>query len=162
VTHERRDTVTTLDIRTRTLHLVDIENLLGGPRADGDEVERVLDRYLAVSSWRLGDIVNIAANPGLAVKFMWNPRVECSLHTACGEDGADLALLAHAAPEFVERRAGRLVIGSGDHAFIPRALAARDRGVGVLVVGRAGSVCSGWHAHGFPVASIDEVTTLAA
>ena len=149
--------MTTIDVRTRTLHLVDIENLLGDPFAESDEVERVLDRYLALAAWQPGDIVNIAANPGLAKKFVWNPPVECSVHTACGTDGADLALLAHAAPEFVERRAGRLVIGSGDHAFIARALAARERGVGVLVVARARSACSGWYAHGFPVVSIDEV-----
>ena len=72
-------------------------------------------------------------------------------------DGADLALLAHAAPEFVGRRAGRLVIGSGDHALIPRALAARALGVGVLVIARSRCVCSGWYAHGFPVVAIDEV-----
>ena len=149
--------MTTIDVRTRTLHLVDIENLLGGPQAETDEIERVFARYIALAGWRPGDIVNIAANPALALKFVWDPPVESSVHTACGTDGADLALLAHAAPEFVERRAGRLVIGSGDHAFIPRALAARALGVGVLVVARSRCVCSGWYAHGFPVVAIDEV-----
>ena len=154
--------MTTINVRTRTLHLVDIENLLGGPLVEADEVERVIDRYLALASWQPGDIVNIAANPGLAVKFAWNLPVECSVHTARGADGADIALLAHAAPEFVERRAGRLVIGSGDHAFIPRALAARERGVGVLVIGRSRSLCSGWRAHGFPIVAIDEAPAALA
>jgi hypothetical protein len=153
--NERGDDMTALSAKTRAVHLVDIENLVGGPRASAADVEHVLVRYLEVAGWRWGDIVSIAANPGLALEFAWNLPVEASVHTASGPDGADLALLAHAAPEFVARRAGRLVIGSGDHAFIPRAIAARDRGVGVLVVARAGGVSSGWRAHGFPVVAID-------
>jgi hypothetical protein len=143
--------MTTVGVKTRTLHLIDIENLLGRPRAHAGTVAAVLDCYLSLAGWRPGDIVNIAANPALALEFGWDLPIEASLHTASGPDGADLALLAHAAPEFVERRAGRLVIGSGDHAFISRALAARARGVGVVVVARAESTAGGWRAHGFPV-----------
>jgi hypothetical protein len=40
--------VTTIDVRTRTL------NLLGGPQAETEEIERVFDRYLA--AWQPGDI----------------------------------------------------------------------------------------------------------
>jgi hypothetical protein len=152
----------TIDAQHRTLHLVDIENLLGAPRASAADVADVLDRYLELAGWRWGDIVNVAANPGLALEFAWNLPVDASLHTASGPDGADLALLAHAAPEFVERRAGRMVIGSGDHAFISRALAARARGVGVVVVARAASVAQGWHAHGFPVVALDAAPHRAA
>ena len=101
-------------------------------------------------------------NPGLASSILWELDLDCTVHTAVGEDGADLALLAHAAPEFVERRAGRLVIGSGDHIFIARALAVRDRGVGVLVVARSGSASAGWRAHGFPVAYVGVRATQAA
>jgi hypothetical protein len=148
--------VKNIDVRTRTLHLVDIENLLGGPQATAGEVDRAFEQYLALAAWQPGDIVNVAANPNLALEFIWNPPVECSMHTAHGTDGADIALLAHAAPEFVQRRAGRLVIGSGDHAFIPRALAARALGVGVLVVARPDGICRGWYAHGFPVLVTEE------
>ncbi len=139
----------------RTLHLVDIENLLGGPYATGDEVVDTFDRYLTRSAWRPGDLVYIAANPGLAREFVWRVRIECNIHTAHGHDGADLALLAHAAPEFVSRRVGRLVVGSGDHAFISRAVQARHLGVGVVVVARGDAVHGGWRAHGFPVVELD-------
>lgn len=149
--------MTAINVKTRTLHLIDIENLLGRPRAHAGTVAAILDCYLSLAGWQPGDIVNIAANPWLALRFAWNLPVECSIHTASGPDGADLALLAHAAPEFVERRAGRLVIGSGDHAFIPRALAARDRGVDVLVVARPASIARDWFAHGFPVVPLDAV-----
>lgn len=138
----------------RTLHLVDIENLVGGPGATGDEVVAAFDRYLELAAWRPGDLVYVAANPGLAREFVWRVRVECNMHTACGPDGADLALLAHAAPEFVSRRASRLVIGSGDHIFIDRALQSRARGVGVVVVARGEAVHGGWRAHGIPVVEL--------
>lgn len=140
-------------VRERTLHLVDLENLLGdGP--PGDAIA-VLDRYLAVAGWRRGDLVYLACNPGLARSFVWelgDLGVECVVHTACGRNGADLALLAHAAPEFVARRAGRLVVGSGDGIFVARAAAVRDLGVDVLVVSRPGSLHGRYRHLGFRVA----------
>lgn len=147
---------------SRTLHLVDIENLAGGPEATGDEIVDVFDRYLDVSAWRAGDLLYVAANPWLAQEFAWRLPVECSVHTAHGRDGADLALLAHAAPEFVGRRAGRLVIGSGDHVFIARALQARALGVGVVVVARGDAVHGGWRAHNFPVLDLARGRSLRA
>jgi hypothetical protein len=149
-------------VATRTLHLVDIENLVGGPEATGDEVIDTFERYLDAAAWEAGDLVYVAANPWLAQEFAWRLPVQCNVHTAHGHDGADLALLAHCAPEFVGRRAGRLVIGSGDHAFIGRAVAARALGVGVLVVARGGSVHGGWRAHSFPVRDLDAVRVAAA
>lgn len=151
-----------IDVRQRTLHLVDLENLVGDPFAEVDEVRRVLADYLVLSDWREGDLVTVAVNPGLGRRVLWDLGIQCAPHTKGGEDGADLALLTHAAPEFVERRAGRLVIGSGDHIFLQRALAVRNRGVGVLVVARPGTVCSGWKAHGFPVRHLDISSRVAA
>ena len=146
----------------RTLHLVDIENLAGGPDARGDEIIEIFEGYLGVAGWVPGDLVYVAANPGLAREFVWRLPVDCNVHTAHGRDGADLALLAHAAPEFVGRRAARLVIGSGDHVFIARALQARELGVGVVVVARGDSVHGGWRAHGFPVLDVGRGRTLLA
>ena len=109
------------------------------------------DAYLEAARWQVGDLVYVACHPALAPRFVWCLPVECNVRTANGQDGADLALLAQAAPEFVARRAGRLVIGSGDGDFIARAVAARELGVGVLVVARPDATNSGWRAHGFPV-----------
>src|SRR5438270_1347770 len=108
------------------------------------------------------DLVTIAANPGLVYEFLWDLPVECAVHAANGPDGADLALLAHAAPEFVAGRASRLVIGSGDHIFIERALQARAAGVGVLVVSRPSAIHAGWRAHRFPIAALDAAVPVAA
>jgi hypothetical protein len=149
-------------VATRTLHLVDIENLVGGPDATGDEVVEVFERYLDAAAWEPGDLVYVAANPWLAREFAWRLPVECNVHTAHGRDGADLALLAHAAPEFVSRRATRLVVGSGDHVFIARALEARALGVGVLVVARGDALHGGWRAHNFPVLDLSPVRVAVA
>jgi hypothetical protein len=66
--------------------------------------------------------------------------VDASVHTATGPDGADLVLLAHAAPEFVARRAARLVVGSGDGIFAARAARVQALGVGVEIVSRPASL----------------------
>lgn len=47
------------------------------------------------------------------------------------------------------------MIGGGDHAFMPRALAARSKGVGVIVVARTEGASSGCRVHGVPVVAID-------
>jgi hypothetical protein len=50
-------------------------------------------------------------------------------------------LLSHAPPELVAKRYDRLVVGSGDGIFYPRARDTRALGVDVLVVARNGG-CS--------------------
>lgn len=110
-----------LTVQDRSLHLVDLENLLGDPWATGPRVGWALEQYFEVAGWRHGDLVYVAANPHLVKEFCFQPTVDWNVHTARGPDGADLALLAHAAPEFVARRAGRMVVGSGDHIVADRA-----------------------------------------
>jgi hypothetical protein len=141
---------------TRTLHLVDLENLVGDPYADGASAIDALERYLEASRWEPGDVVHIAVNPRLALEIGWRLPIRCSLRTASGPDAVDLRLQACADPEFVARRFGRLVIGSGDHGFIANACAARRTGVGVLVVARPDALAGGWRAHGFPIAPLTD------
>jgi hypothetical protein len=150
-------TVKATAIQRRAMHLVDLENLLGGPWAQRLVVGRALEQYCAAAGWRRGDIVYIATNPRLALEFVWDCPIEASIHTACGKNGADLALLAHAAPEFVSRRAGRLVIGSGDGIFIDRALATRELGVEVTVIGRTDAIHHQYRRLGFDVVAFDAV-----
>src|SRR5512144_1964125 len=91
------DMTTTLTT-TRTLHLVDIENLVGDPKAPTATVLDVLDRYLDLAGHRDGDHVVIAANPGLMSKIAFDLPVPCNVHAARGENGADLVLLAQIEP----------------------------------------------------------------
>ena len=125
----------------RSLHLLDLENLVGDPRAAGPLVRETLSRYLRVARWREGDHVFIASNPGLMRHVVFEPPVPWNAHATCGPDGADVMLLSLAPPELIVRRYARLVIGSGDHIFAARANTARALGVQVLVVARAGG-CS--------------------
>ena len=125
----------------RTLHLIDLENLVGDPRAGSPLVHETLTRFLRVARWRAGDHVIVASNPRLMEHVVFDPPVPWSAHATCGPDGADLMLLSLSPPELVVRRYARLVVGSGDGIFASRANAARDLGVDVLVVARAGG-CS--------------------
>ena len=134
--HTAKNVAIDLTVQGRTLHLIDLENLLGDPWATGPRVGWALEQYFEVSGWREGDLVYVAANPHLVKEFCFDQTVGWRVHAAQGCDGADLALLAHAAPEFVARRAGRLVVGSGDHIFADRARQVAARGVDVLVVSR--------------------------
>lgn len=122
---------------TRSLHLVDIENLVGTPRAASGVVLDTFDRYLELAGWQPHDHVIVAANPHLLARVVFDFRVPCSPHSACGRDGADRELLSFAAPEFVASRYRRLVVGSGDGIFASRAQAVRALGADVLVVARA-------------------------
>jgi hypothetical protein len=146
---------------SRSLHLVDLENLVGDPYAHGAEALAVFDQYLELSHWEAGDVVHVAVNPHLALEIGWRLPAGCTLRTASGPDAVDHRLQECAEPEFVARRFGRLVIGSGDHGFIAHACAARRTGVGVVVITRPDSVAQGWRAWGFPIRTLDPSTTAA-
>ncbi len=109
------------DPTTRTLHLVDLENLVGDPYADGATAAAVFEQYLRLAHWQEGDLVHVAVNPHLALEVGWRLPAGCTLRTASGPDAADHRLQEQAEPKFVARRFGRLVIGSGDHGFIAHA-----------------------------------------
>src|SRR4051794_1999563 len=81
---------------TRTLHLVDIENLVGDPKAPAVAVLAALHDYLTLAGWREGDQVILAANPGLLANVAFDLPITCNTHAVRGTDGADLMLLSHA------------------------------------------------------------------
>jgi hypothetical protein len=142
----------------RTLHLVDLENLVGNPRATGAVVHDTLRRYLDTAGWRPGDHVIVASNPGIIREFAFNPQVPCNVHACKGTDGADAMLLALAQPELVARRYARVVIGSGDGVFASVAGAIQRLGVHVLVVARSDG-CS-HRLRRFDHAFVDDVDVL--
>ena len=104
--------------KNRTLHLVDIENLVGEPVAWTDKnVEAVFFEYLQEANWQPGDSLVVASNPGLMglLAFKLSAIPHRSL-CATGPDAAD-NLLINAVPTEIADRYGRIVVGSGDHAF---------------------------------------------
>jgi hypothetical protein len=126
----------------RSLHLVDLENLVGDPFAPGPVALETFERYLAVAGWVRGDHLIVASNPAMMGKVVFDLPVACNMHAACGRDGADLKLLSLAPAALVARRYARLVVGSGDGIFAQRAQAVLELGASVLVVARADG-CSG-------------------
>lgn len=122
--------------------LVDLENLLGDRRKD-PVAEAGLCAYLDAAVWSPGDHVYVASDHEIIKQIGFDRRVPCNVHAVRGDDAADTVLLSMAPAELVARRYSRLVVGSGDAIFLPRALEARSRGVGVLVVSRADGVAKG-------------------
>jgi hypothetical protein len=139
----------------RSLHLVDLENLLGDQRCNSTLARGAFEYFADVARWAPGDQTVVAAHPKIVEAFAFDRPEPCNVHAVRGIDAADTTLLEYASPELVARRYGRLVIGSGDHSFIDRACAVRDRAVGVIVVSSPEGCAAGFSRHGFPVLSFD-------
>ncbi len=134
-----------VDLSCRSLHLVDLENLLADPWARGPSVGHALDEYLTRARFRAGDLVFVAGNPWLMVELGWSQLdsptpVDCHRFAARGPQGADNKLLEASPMAWVTRRFDRLVIGSGDGVFADRLTAARASGLSVRIVSRPESL----------------------
>ncbi len=116
----------------RTIHLVDVDNLLGNPgTTDRQRIRTCLARYRARAGYTPGDHVIVATGCNgrhvLETELAWPAAVH---RRRAGKDGADLALLDDLDWVIASGRYTRVVIGSGDHAFAPsvdRLLAANIR-----------------------------------
>jgi hypothetical protein len=123
----------------RTLHLIDLENLIGGSTAEGEAVRAALASYRRRLGIREGDLIVIAASPLMAfeAKAYWSGAL---VRTARGVDGADIALLTEGSPEELARRFDRVVIASGDGIFAALATDLREREVSVAIASRPGAL----------------------
>lgn len=101
----------------RALHLIDVENLAGGPDVSAEVARTAIDDYRRSAVVTPGDLVRLARNPWLYRKLAFDLPSGWWTRFGHGPDGADRALLDGLDPESVCRRFDRLVIGSGDHAF---------------------------------------------
>jgi hypothetical protein len=91
---------------SRSLHLVDLENLVGDPRADAEVALDTFHEYLDAARWDASDHLIVARNPWLMTKIAFDLPTACSRHAAHGRDGADTMLLSLAPPELVVKRYG--------------------------------------------------------
>lgn len=125
----------------RTLHLLDVENLVGGTGA-GLPVAPALEAYRRTIAVAAHDHVLLGSGPTMAFEasVAWPGAL---LRVGRGVDGADNALLAEADPSFLAAHYDRVVIGSGDHAFVPLVSRLRALGVAVCVVTRDDTSLSG-------------------
>ncbi|MHB8664206.1 MAG: hypothetical protein ACYDH6_16120 [Acidimicrobiales bacterium] len=120
----------------RTLHLVDLNNLLGvgcsPPRVEHQRVAEALAYYKAAAPVCWGDHTIIRASPTLAVeaKLAWPGARVCVRRGRL----ADSALIAELAPEQISARYDRLVVGSGDASLVAVAAEQAARGIPVAVI----------------------------
>jgi hypothetical protein len=122
---------------TRTLYLLDIENMCGTGRLDPDLVASRVSQLEEVVAPRQTDQMVVGCNPlnRAAVAFgvvRSHGRVEGS-----GPDGADLALLEVMLSPYAHRFE-HLVLASGDHIFAPAVAWLASQGIGTTVVAGAG------------------------
>lgn len=121
------------------MHLVDVENLLGGTTFGEAEVAATAAVYAEVAAVGGADLVIVSSSHQTAVAtwFGWGParRVVRS-----GPNGADLALIEIIETESLAVRFERVVIASGDGIFSHPAAQLQAHGVAVTVVSRRDSL----------------------
>lgn len=118
----------------RTLHLLDFENLCRGPERISSVADVIAMEYRGLVEVGSADHVVIGVNPANTISSS-HAFPGCRFVTGHGPDGADLALLGAASDiKWVARRFDRVVIGSGDHCFVPLATDLGNLGIVVMVV----------------------------
>lgn len=132
-------TATVSPSRARSLHVIDIENLLGTTRS-ASEVRRVWNTYANGIGLGQNDSVIVASGPTLAkVAAFELSDFNLCYHIRSGIDGADNALLDQIDLSHVARRFEWLIVASGDGIFAPLMEQARSTGIKVWhVAGRGG------------------------
>lgn len=118
----------------RALHLVDIENLVGGTVSARMDVNCALATYRRLAAVGPGDHVIIGAGPTLLPTAGQACRGARSV-LGRGIDGADQALLSELRDvAWVATHYDRVVLGSGDGIFADALAAVRACGIAVGVV----------------------------
>lgn len=124
----------------RTQHLIDLENLTGGPFPSRNEALQTVDAYLEAAEWCPGDLTVLAANRWLYKQVAFDLPSHIRALPVIGRDGADLALLGWTSAEDVHARFDRLVIGSGDNIFTDLVVNTTRLGTPAWVVAVDGSL----------------------
>lgn len=126
----------------RTIHLIDIENLLNG-LVTFERVTAAWQEYTLTVEVGEHDQIYVGFCPKTAAfgAFALPPRVS-KLIGRPGKDSADLALTHVAAPGFIIHRFERAVIASADHHFTALAAALTRAGLEVIQVLGAANLVS--------------------
>lgn len=133
--------------RRRTLHVVDADNLTGGPTEHDCVARQAAHAYQVTAGVRRGDLVVVGSDRRSAAvtAFAWTGA---HLVSTTGTDAVDRALIEHLDPGELSGRFGRVSVGSGDGIFAEPLAALRRAGVTVDVVALRGA--ASWRL--FPVA----------
>ena len=124
----------------RSLHLIDIENLIGSPSPSVDEVGWY---HLAYEALHVGPedqvVIAYSHHAARSVRWGWPPGRHL---WRSGKNGADLALLEVIAQERVAECFNSVVLASGDSIFRNAVAWLGEQGVDVTVVSRPESLSS--------------------
>jgi hypothetical protein len=123
----------------RTLHLVDIENLCAGVVTDST-VRAAWARFLLAAQVAPGDHVVVGSGPRAALTAWFALPGSVRRVLGRGATGGEDALIDSVNAEDVALRYDRVVVGSGDHRFVP--LVRRLRLLGVRVHLAAPAACT--------------------
>ena len=123
----------------RTIHLVDLENLIGSSAMDSEVVARLRVRYNAVSGLTSSDLIVLATGSS-AAPAAWYSWGGARRLVRRGVNGADEALLDVIEDEELASRFARVVIASGDGIFAEACATLAERGVWVTIVGNRRSI----------------------
>ena len=141
----------------RALHLIDVENLMGGPDNGLAVLSRTLSCYREVVLVADGDHIVIGVNPAFhaPAKAYWP---SARVISRGGPNGADIRLIEHVRDvAWIAARYDRLVIGSGDGDFVEPARVYGDRGLVVEVAARPRSLSTRLAAIATRVRNIPEI-----
>lgn len=123
----------------RTLHVIDLENLVGGTDASPGDLRAAWDAYRGHGIGIADDDHVIIATSSHVARVAWFalPATGIQRLVRDGQDGADLALIDAVDVPHAATRYGRISLASGDHAFTQLVLEAKSHRMRVqLVIGR--------------------------
>jgi hypothetical protein len=123
----------------RTIHLVDVENLVGSSAVSRAEVAEICHAYGGVANVAPADLV-VVASGACAAEATWYGWPSARRLLRRGVDGADRALLDVIDNEQLEMRFTRVVVASGDGIFARPCALLQERGCAVTVVTRPGAL----------------------
>lgn len=127
---------------TRSLHLIDLENLCGSGLPPTSLIEKVWRTYRYGLPTSPEDHYVVGSSHLFAMRAWFVlPDQGIQRRIRSGKDGGELAILADVDLDHAAGRYERLVIGSGDGMFTEAAKAAREHGLHVHQVSGLGS-CS--------------------
>ena len=127
---------------TRSLHLIDLENLCGSGLPPTSVIERVWNTYRYGVSTSPEDHYIVGTSHAFAMRAWFVlPAQGIQRRTRSGKDGGELAILTDLDLAHTVRRFDRLVIASGDGMFSETAMTAREHGLHVHQVSGIGT-CS--------------------
>ena len=125
----------------RSVHLLDIENMLGTGEIEVTAINAFFAAYKEQVPMTDRDlvIVGVSSSEGLLAIVLSDLRNSRPLYKP-GKDGADLALQEVLDTEGLERRFSKVYVGSGDGGFATSISALAGRGAEVVVVSRSKSL----------------------